>query len=142
MRIHQLTLATTDVAGQSRFWGETLGLPVRDGGGGVVEVSLQASTLRFEQESDLDPRYHYAFNIPRGWIEEAAAWVEERHALLAFHDDPDVQEGATIVHTDRGASALYFLDAAARHTAPGRRLRGGRAPTRGMRVRWPRRARP
>jgi hypothetical protein len=32
--------------------------------------------------------------------------------LLAFHDDPDVQEGATIVHADRGASALYFLDAA------------------------------
>ena len=30
--------------------------------------------------------------------------------MLEFHDDPDVEEGATIVHTDRGASAFYFLD--------------------------------
>jgi hypothetical protein len=49
--------------------------------------------------------------IPPGSIEEAAAWVEERHDLLSFHGDRDVEEGATIVHTDRGASALYFLDA-------------------------------
>lgn len=113
MRILELTLATGDVAGESMFWGETLGLPVRDGGGGAIEVSLQASTLRFEKASPgIDPRYHYAINVPRGSIEEAAAWIAERHELLGFHGDPDEEEGATIVHTDRGASALYFLDAA------------------------------
>jgi catechol 2,3-dioxygenase-like lactoylglutathione lyase family enzyme len=112
VRIHELTLATGDVAGQSRFWGETLGLPVRNAADGAVEVPLQASTLRFEAAlTGTDPRYHYAINIPRGSIDEAAAWIDERHALLAFHGDPDVEEGATIVHTDRGASALYFLDA-------------------------------
>lgn len=36
--------------------------------------------------------------------------MSARHALLAFHGDPDVDEGATIVQTDRGAAALYFLD--------------------------------
>lgn len=113
MRIRELTLAAGDVAGQSMFWGETLGLPVRHGGGGAIEVSLQVSTLRFEQASPgADPRYHFAINVPRGSIEEAAAWIEERHELLAFHADPDEEEGATIAHTDRGASALYFLDAA------------------------------
>jgi catechol 2,3-dioxygenase-like lactoylglutathione lyase family enzyme len=112
VRIHELTLATGDVARQSRFWGETLGLPVRNAGDGVVEVSLQTSTLRFEQAlPGTDARYHYAINIPRGSINEAAAWIEERHALLAFHGDPDLEEGATIVHTDRDNSALYFLDA-------------------------------
>jgi hypothetical protein len=69
--------------------------------------------VRFEQApTGLDPRYHFAINVPPGSIDEAAAWIEDRHELLAFHDDPDVPEGATIVHTDRGASALYFLDAA------------------------------
>jgi catechol 2,3-dioxygenase-like lactoylglutathione lyase family enzyme len=112
VRIHELTLATGDVAGQSTFWGEMLGLPIRDGDG-AIELSLQASTLRFEQgSSGADPRYHFAINVPRGSIMEAAAWVEERHELLAFHGDSDEEEGATIVHTDRGASALYFLDAA------------------------------
>jgi catechol 2,3-dioxygenase-like lactoylglutathione lyase family enzyme len=112
VRIRGLTLATRDVAGQSAFWGQTLGLPVRDVPGGT-EVSLRHSTVLFEQASPgSEPRYHFAVNIPPGKIEEAAAWIEERRALLSFHDDPDVPEGATIVHTDRGASAVYFLDAA------------------------------
>jgi hypothetical protein len=113
VRILELTLATGDVAGESMFWGGTLGLPIRDGGDGAIEVSFQASTLRFEQASPgIDPRYHFAINVPRGSIEEAAAWIAERHELLGFHGDPDEEKGATIVHTDRGASALYFLDAA------------------------------
>lgn len=112
MRIRELTLATNDVAAQSTFWGRTLGLPVQDAVN-ATEVSFRQSTVRFEQApTGLDPRYHFAINVPRGSIDEAAAWIEDRHELLAFHDDPDVPEGATIVHTDRGASALYFLDAA------------------------------
>lgn len=112
MRIVELTLTTSDVAAQATFWGQTLGLPASDEGG-ALEVSLRRSTIRFEQAPPgEDPRYHFAVNIPPGSIAEAAAWMEERHELLAFHDDPDVPEGATIVHTDRSASALYFLDAA------------------------------
>jgi catechol 2,3-dioxygenase-like lactoylglutathione lyase family enzyme len=113
VRIHELTLATSDIGGQLAFWGKTLGLPVRERDDAAIEVSVQASTLRFEQAPPgTEPRYHFAINIPRGSIHEAAAWVEERHELLAFHGDPDEEEGATIAHTDRGASALYFLDAA------------------------------
>ena len=110
MQIHELTLATKDLPGQRGFWGQTLGLPVRDLGEVAIEVSLRASTIRFEQSAVDDPRYHFAINVPRGSIHEAASWIQERHELLAFHGDPDVEEGETIVHTDRGASALYFLD--------------------------------
>ena len=111
VRIHSITLETRDPAGQAAFWSDTLGLPVEEVGDGVVEVSLHASTIRFERaRPGTDPRYHFAINVPRGSIDEAAEWLSHRHELLAFHDDPDVEEGATIVHTDRGASALYFLD--------------------------------
>jgi hypothetical protein len=86
-------------------------MPVREGAGGACEVSLQASTIRFEQAPlGADPRYHFAINVPRGSIAAAAAWIEDRHQLLAFHGDPDEEEGATVVRFDRGASALYFLD--------------------------------
>ena len=113
VRIHRLTLATGDVVGQSAFWGGTLGLPVRECADDAIEIALQASTIRFEQASPgTDLRYHFAINVPRGSIQRAAAWIEERHELLAFHGDPDEEDGATIAHTDRGASALYFLDAA------------------------------
>ena len=111
MRIHALTLATNDVTNQSRFWGETLGLPTHAHDGHVLEVELRETVIRFEQASSgLDARYHFAINIPRGRIGDAARWLSDRHQLLAFHDDPDVEEGATIVHTDRGAAACYFLD--------------------------------
>src|SRR5205807_9173169 len=111
MRILELTIATGDLAAQARFWGEMLGLPT-ESGDRVLEVPLRESVIRFEQAPpDVEARYHFALNIPRGQIGEAAAWVGERHQLLAFHADPDVEEGATIVHTDRGANCLYFLDA-------------------------------
>jgi hypothetical protein len=112
VQIHELTLASNDPAGQGRFWAGTLGLPVEHGADGAVEVSLRASTIRFERApAGTDARYHFAINVPRGSIHDAAAWIADRHELLAFHGDPDEEEGATIVKTDRGAHALYLLDA-------------------------------
>lgn len=111
MRIARITLASADPAGQAEFWGERLGLPVREDGP-AVEVSLRRSAIRFEPAEDgVDARYHFAINVPPGSIEDAAAWLRERQELLEFHGDPDVEEGATVVHTDRGAACLYFLDA-------------------------------
>lgn len=107
MRIHQLTLASGNVAAQSLFYRDTLGLPVRECAGDSIEVALQASTIRFEPAPHgSEPRYHFAINVPRGSIAEAADWVADRHELIAFHGHPDVEEGATIV-ADR---AFYFLD--------------------------------
>ena len=110
MRITQLTLAASDPAAQGEFWRETLGLPVRNSDG-AAEVDLQRSTIRLEPAAGgTDPRYHFAINVPRGSIEAAAAWLGGRHTLLEFHDDPEVEDGATIVRGDRGASSFYFLD--------------------------------
>jgi catechol-2,3-dioxygenase len=112
MRIAQITLASADPAGQAEFWGERLGLPVQHVDS-AVEVRLHRSTLRFEPAHDgANARYHFAINVPRNSIEEAAAWLGERQEILEFHDDPDVEEGATIVRGDRGASSFYFLDGA------------------------------
>jgi hypothetical protein len=73
LRILELTLASRDLAAQSAFWGERLGMPVREGADGACEVPLRASTIRFEQASPgLDPRYHFAINVPRGSIATAA----------------------------------------------------------------------
>jgi catechol 2,3-dioxygenase-like lactoylglutathione lyase family enzyme len=112
VRIHELTLATSHVAGQAAFWTDVLGLPVRRSGDRAVEVPLRESVIRFEHApDDLDPRYHFAINVASNAIDDAVSWITARHELLAFHGDPDVPDGATIVYTDRGASAVYFLDA-------------------------------
>jgi catechol 2,3-dioxygenase-like lactoylglutathione lyase family enzyme len=110
MRIFELVLACSDLRSNAAFWGDRLGLPVRwlDD---VLELPLSSSIIRYKLDAEVaDPRYHFAINIPPGTIARAAEWIGDRHELLAFHGDPDEEEGATIVRTDRGASSLYFLD--------------------------------
>jgi catechol 2,3-dioxygenase-like lactoylglutathione lyase family enzyme len=113
MRIVGLTMDCADLGAQEEFWAGTLGLEVAREDEDVVEVRLRSSTLRFRRAAPgTAPRHHFAINVPPGSIERAAAWVAERHELLAFHDFPDEDEGATIVHADRGTPAIYFLDPA------------------------------
>lgn len=120
MRIVRLTLDCADVGAQEEFYGGTLGLAVARDREGALEVRLRDSMIRFRRAGSgvgsaaapAAPRYHFAINVPRGSIERAAAWVADRHELLAFHGDPDEEEGATVVHTDRGTPAIYFLDRA------------------------------
>jgi catechol 2,3-dioxygenase-like lactoylglutathione lyase family enzyme len=105
MRIRRLTLATVDPEAQEAFWGERLGLPVGWADDDEVEVRLRDSTIAFRRVAPgLDPRYHFAINLPPGSIDAAVEWMRERQELLAFHGDP--------VRADVGAGCIYFLDAA------------------------------
>ncbi|HEX4304572.1 MAG TPA: hypothetical protein VHZ54_00910 [Solirubrobacterales bacterium] len=112
MRIRRLTLATGDLEGQAAFYGERLGLPVREAGG-EVEVALRESTLRFRRaQPGLDARYHFAINVPDGSIHQAVEWLHGRVEPLAFEDVPEEPGGSAVVRTDVGSGCVYFLDAA------------------------------
>jgi catechol 2,3-dioxygenase-like lactoylglutathione lyase family enzyme len=104
MRIRRLTLATVDPEAQAAFWGERLGLPVGRVDEDEVEVRLRDSTIAFRRAAGLDPRYHFAINIPAGSIRRAVEWLRQRQEPLAFEGDP--------VRADVGAGCVYFLDAA------------------------------
>lgn len=113
MRIRRLTLATVDPEAQAAFWGERLGLSVGWADEDEIEVRLRDSTVAFRGAAPgLDPRYHFAINLPPGSIDQAVAWVRERHELLAFEGGPGEEDDATVVRTDVGAGCVYFLDAA------------------------------
>jgi catechol 2,3-dioxygenase-like lactoylglutathione lyase family enzyme len=113
MRIVRLTLDCADLGAQEEFWAGTLGLDVAREAADLLEVRLRSSVLCFRRAAPgTAPRYHFAINVAPGSIERAAGWVRERHELLAFHGAADEEDGATIVHADRGTPAVYFLDAA------------------------------
>jgi catechol 2,3-dioxygenase-like lactoylglutathione lyase family enzyme len=113
MRIVGLTMDCADLGAQEEFWAGTLGLEVARRGEDEIEVRLRSSAIRFRRAAPgAAPCHHFAINVPPGSIERAAAWLEERHELLPFHGFPDEEEGATIVHADRGTPAIYFLDPA------------------------------
>lgn len=113
MRIVRLTLDCADLGAQEAFWAGTLGLEVSRDADDELEVKLRSSVVRFRRAAPgSTPRYHFAINVPPGSIKRAAAWLEERHQLLAFNGYADEAEGATIVHADRGIPAVYFEDPA------------------------------
>lgn len=113
MRIVRLTLDCADLGAQEEFWAGTLGLAVARPGEDELDVVLDSSVIRFRRAaSGTAPRHHFAINVPPGSIERAAAWVAERAEPLSFHDYPGEEDGATIVHADRGTPAVYFLDPA------------------------------
>jgi catechol 2,3-dioxygenase-like lactoylglutathione lyase family enzyme len=110
MRIVRLTMDCADLGAQEAFWAGTLGLEVvrRDD---ELDVLLDSSVIRFRRAAPgTAPRHHFAINVPPGSIERAAGWAEARLKLLTFHGYEDEEEGATIVHADRGTPAVYFLD--------------------------------
>jgi hypothetical protein len=106
VRIQRVELATTDLPGQARFWGETLGLPVEEGRDGI-DVRLRRSTIAFgAAEPGEEPRYHYAINVPGGRTDEALAWLGERVDVLPF------ESGEVVMRFDWiGADSFYFHDA-------------------------------
>src|ERR1700754_234495 len=109
MRIRRLTLATVDPEARAAFWGERLGLPIGWVDEDEIEVRLRDSTIAFRRVAPgLDPRYHFAINVPAGAIRGggggAVGGWGGRGEPLAFEGDP--------VRTDVGAGCVYFLDAA------------------------------
>lgn len=120
MDLLELTLGSPDPGGQARFYGSALGLPILERTPDRVAVGVGASRLVFDRALAWSGGAHFAFDVPAGQFEEAAAWIDARVPRLAD------TEGRAAFHSDPwNADMLYFRDAdgnvaelIARHTAP------------------------
>ena len=116
MRISRLTLATIDPEAQAAFWGERLGLSVGWVDEDEVEVRLRDSTIAFRRAAPgLDPRYHFAINLPPGSIGGAVAWLGERHELLGASVEvllPERYRGHHAEHRHALSDGAHQVDAA------------------------------
>ena len=108
MNIHELTLATANLAALSHFYTQVLGLPASEATAG--RLALQAGTTRLtfvQAQPSAQPYYHFAFNIPSQSFAAAETWLRPRGPLLAD------QYGTDVFHsTSWNASMVYFLDPA------------------------------
>lgn len=121
MAFIELTLQAPDPAALRGFYEDVLGLPVMDEPGGSLAIQVGATRLRFEPApAGMDPRYHFAINIPHNQFAEARAWLLDRGPLLLRDGVEDV------LHFEPwNADACYFADPAgnileliARHNLP------------------------
>ncbi len=108
MRIHRLELASSDLAAQQAFYGDTLGLTIIRADRAALELMVNHTRLIFRSapRAETGP-YHFAFNIPRNLFPEAKAWLAARTPLLHDRDGQD-----EFFFKDWDAEAVYFADPA------------------------------
>lgn len=103
VRIKQLTLFAKNIADQAAFYMDKLGFEgdmVND----VLEIQAGETLLRF-QELDEAPYYHFAFLIPKGQLNEAIDYCNDR--LIPLMD----YKGGKVIDFGTGTS-IYFYDPA------------------------------
>ncbi|WP_458185621.1 VOC family protein [Haladaptatus sp. NG-WS-4] len=106
MHIRRLHLEAANSGELADFYGEPFGLPVtRDER--EVTVSVDATELVFS-ESDADPFYHFAINVPENRFEAARDWLADRVGLLTDEATGDTEFFFEFMN----AHATYFEDPA------------------------------
>lgn len=104
MIIRELTILSNNLPATLEFYSLKLGLPVLKISENKVSFQVGTSVLAFEQTQDSSPRYHFAFSVPAGTIEDAVEWVQGRVELMHAINSP-------IYRFDNWAAhAIYFFD--------------------------------
>lgn len=105
MLIKALHLLSDDLEATSAFYHGALGLPVLHQSADELSVAAGETVLSFHRSHAQKPQYHFAFNIPCNKVDEAAAWMKGKAALL------DVEPGEPVADfSNWNARAFYFLD--------------------------------
>lgn len=103
MRIEHLALKTSRLEEQRHFYGEILGMEIREVSLTSFEVQLELSVLRFTQSAQATP-YHIAFHIGASQQHKALDWLKQRVDILQD------QEKEIIDFSSWNAKSIYFYD--------------------------------
>jgi catechol-2,3-dioxygenase len=103
MQIKKLKIYTANLAAQSQFYAEILGLEKLGSTKKTVSFKMGKSVLEFESAPISTP-YHYAINIPSNQEMEALKWLKDRVGIL--------KDGSNEIHdfVAWNAKAMYFYD--------------------------------
>lgn len=108
MRFKEIKLQTSVPEDLAFFYGEILGLNV-DAVDETIHINTQSSKLIFEKaDTDSEPFYHFAFNIPSNKIIEAFEWVNKKVTVLWVAEYNDYIAN----FSNWNAKSIYFLDPA------------------------------
>ncbi|SHL10172.1 Catechol-2,3-dioxygenase [Alicyclobacillus tolerans] len=106
MRITNLTLHCNDVSKMKAFYNGLFNFPISKKGADYIGFYVGTTELVFNQNTDEDSFYHFAFNIPSNQIEQAVKW------LKYVGIDVLPYRGLDVVHfgSPIDADACYFHD--------------------------------
>ncbi len=109
MLLKEIRLQTKVPSALYTFYNDVLELPAKYTGEKNISIIAGQSQLIFEStNADLNPFYHFAFNIPSNKFEESFQWLQRRVELLWLDDYKSYVADFVNWH----AKSVYFLDPA------------------------------
>lgn len=109
MLLQEIKLHTKHLSRLHTFYKEVLELPVIYPDEKSISITAGRSHLIFtETNANLNPFYHFAFNLPSNKFEEAFQWLQNRTELLWLEDYKSYVADFVNWH----ARSVYFLDPA------------------------------
>ena len=109
MLLKKIQLQTKNLSALYNFYKDVLELNTFYSGKKSITVSAGKSVLIFEETNgDVNPFYHFAFNIPSNKFEEAFEWMKQKVELLWLDDYKSYIADFVNWH----AKSFYFLDPA------------------------------
>lgn len=105
MEINKLKLHTNKLFKMKNFYIDILGFNISNETEKSFKINVGSSVLEFNSENSNDnPYYHFAFNIPSNQFTEAKLWTKDRVTLLL----EDGEDEADFSHLP--AHSIYFYD--------------------------------
>lgn len=105
MEIIEIELQTDNITDTEIFYRDIFGLNLINKSQNEITFLAGHSTLTFKKTSNLNPKYHFAFNIPNNKIEEAINWASSRFKLIKNDESGIIANFETWK-----AKAIYFYD--------------------------------
>lgn len=105
MLLTSIELHTSQLAETEHFYAQILGLSILDKSPKAISFSAGQSRLIFIQSDKGQPKYHFAFNIPRNQLNEALAWISAKVDMI-----PNPEATFVSNFENWNAKALYFYD--------------------------------
>ena len=105
MKILEIEIQTDNIKETETFYSEIVGLQLVNKEQNSISFSAGQSKLTFIKSDNINPKYHFAFNIPNNKLEEAILWAKSRLSLI------ENDENGIIANFESwNANAIYFYD--------------------------------
>lgn len=105
MDILEIEILTDNIDETIKFYSELLGFEILHTARRTISFSIGKSILTFTESNNLNPKYHFAFNIPCNKIDEAILWTSSRTTLIKIANDKIIAD-----FDSWNANAIYFFD--------------------------------
>lgn len=108
MKIHSLSLPSTNIDSMREFYTSVLGLKLAESDSQFFTLQAGFTRLAFNTTNDGTlPKHHFAFNIPPNLFQKGKTWLAERTALVSG------KEGQVeFDFSNWNALGMYFIDPA------------------------------